>query len=233
MLTLDFDKLDIRPGHRVLDAGCGGGRHTFRALMEPCEVWATDLSVGEIKNVKLGIWDRKNQGLVKGKCLPFRSNIFHLPFPDGFFDRIIVAEVLEHLHKDVQALQELTRVLKPGGRMAVTVPTCFTERIYRQLSNEYFNTPGGHVRIYHPFELAQKITSQGLNIYDISFAHALHTPYWILRCIFGLHDATAKIPKWYHWLLVKFTVSPTMTKVENFLNYFFPKSIVLYSYKPK
>jgi hypothetical protein len=124
-------------------------------------------------------------------------------------------------------------VLKKGGKLAVTVPTCFTEKIYRLLSKEYFNTPGGHVRIYHPFELAEKITRQGLRIYDVSFAHAIHTPYWILRCIFGLHDLEARIPKLYHWLLVKATVSPFISKVEKVLDHFFPKSIVLYAAKRK
>ena len=231
MLTIDFDKFDVKPGHRVLDAGCGGGRHSFRACLESTEVWSTDLSKPELKSVQLGMWDRENQGLIEGCCLPFQSDIFQLPFPDGFFDRVIVAEVMEPLHEDTRALGELVRVLKPGGKIAVTVPTCFTERMYRRLSDEYFNTPGGHVRIYHPHELAGKITAQSLKIYGVSFAHALHTPYWILRCIFGLHDMEAWIPRWYHKLLLAFSVSPTMIKVEKFFDHFFPKSIVLYADK--
>lgn len=231
MLTVDFDRLDVRDGHRVLDAGCGGGRHTFRSLACKSMVWATDMSKKEIKEVKLGVWDRRDQGYVEGKCLAFQGDIFKLPFPDGFFDRIIIAEVMEHLYEDEKALAELVRILKPGGRVAVTVPTCFTERVYRLLSDEYFNTPGGHVRIYHPFELAQKITGHNLKIYDVSFAHAFHTPYWILRCIFGLHDNTAVIPKAYHWWLVQASISPFMRKFEKIFDHFFPKSIVLYAVK--
>jgi len=232
MLTVDFNRFGVKDGHRVLDAGCGGGRHTFRALSSRCEVWATDLSKAELEAVKLGVWDRRDQGYVKGKCLAFRGNVFKLPFPDGFFDRVIIAEVMEHLYEDEKALAELVRVLKPGGKVAVTVPTCFSERVYRLLSDEYFNTPGGHVRIYHPFELAQKISGRGLKIYDVSFAHAIHTPYWMLRCIFGLHDHNARIPKAYHWWLVRASISPFMGKVEKILDYFFPKSIVLYAAKP-
>jgi len=231
MLTVDFNRFDVQDGHRVLDAGCGGGRHAFRALMNKCSVWATDLCKQELQAVKLGIWDRSNQGFIKGQCLAFQSDIFRLPFPDEFFDRVLIAEVMEHLYEDEKALTELVRVLKKGGKLAVTVPTCFTEKVYRFLSDEYFNTPGGHVRIYHPTELAEKITRQGLRIYDVSFAHAIHTPYWALRCIFGLHDMEARIPKVYHWLLVKATVSSFMTKVENILNHFFPKSVVFYAVK--
>ena len=222
---------DVRDGHRMLDAGCGGGRHTFRALAEKCDVWATDMGRKEVEDVKLGVWERRDQGYVKGRCLAFQGDLFKLPFPDGFFDRVLIAEVMEHFYEDEKALTELVRVLKPGGKLAVTVPTCFTERIYRRLSPLYFNTPGGHVRIYHPFELAQKILKQGLKIYNISFAHAIHTPYWILRCIFGLHDQDARIPKAYHWVLLRASISPFMSKVEKVLDYFFPKSIVLYAVK--
>ncbi len=231
MLTVDFDRFDVKDGHRVLDAGCGGGRHTFRALACKSEVWATDLCKEELEAVKLGVWERRDQNFVEGRCLAFQGDMFKLPFHDGFFDRVIVAEVMEHLYEDERALGELVRVLKPGGRIAVTVPTCFTERIYRRLSKEYFNTPGGHVRIYHPFELAEKIAGKGLRIYDISFAHAIHTPYWILRCIFGLHNHNARIPKAYHWWLVRASISPFISKVEKVLDHFFPKSIVLYAVK--
>ncbi len=231
MLTVDFDKLDIKEGHRVLDAGCGGGRHTFRALAENSQVWATDMCRQELEAVRLGVWDRRDQGYIKGRYVAFQGDIFNLPFEDGFFDRVIIAEVMEHLYEDVGALRELVRVLKPGGKAAVTVPTWFSERVYKLLSDEYFNTPGGHVRIYNPHELARKITSENLSIYDISFAHSIHTPYWILRCIFGLHDYDAAVPKAYHKMLVAASVSPFMRKVEGFLNYFFPKSMVLYAQK--
>ncbi len=64
-------------------------------------------------------------------------------------------EVLEHIDDDVVALGELARVLKPGGTLAVTVPTWFPEKICWALSDEYHApfVDGGHVRIYTEAEL--------------------------------------------------------------------------------
>ena len=50
------------------------------------------------------------------------GNALSLPFADGEFDRIVAAEVLEHIHEDVQAIRELVRVLRPGG-IIVNAPT--------------------------------------------------------------------------------------------------------------
>jgi SAM-dependent methyltransferase len=61
--------------------------------------------------------------------------------------------VLEHLWADTVAIAELTRVLRPGGRMAVTVPTRWPERVCWALDHHYHDTPGGHVRIYRQHEL--------------------------------------------------------------------------------
>ena len=73
-----------------------------------------------------------------------------LPFPDGTFDRIIASEVMEHIPDDTGALDELVRMLKPGGMLAVTVPAWLSETICWTLSDEYYapKSVGGHVRIY-------------------------------------------------------------------------------------
>ena len=82
-----------------------------------------------------------------------------LPFPDDTFDRIIAAEVMEHIPDDEVAATELARVLKPGGTIAVTVPSWLPEVVCWKLSDEYHapKVVGGHVRIYTERELRQKL----------------------------------------------------------------------------
>ena len=106
-----------------------------------------------------------------------------------------------------------------------------TERMYKNLSDEYFKTPGGHIRIVNPREMARCMESNALRLYGVSFAHSFHTPYWMLRCLAGLHDEGARVPAAYRKFLHLSLYSPPLRMIENFLNYFFPKSIVLYAQK--
>ena len=100
---------------------------------------------------------------------------------------MITSEVLEHIQADVDALAELRRVLKPGGTFAATVPSEWPEKINWRLSDEYHapKSVGGHVRIYSATELKAKLRSAGLDVTGDHHAHALHSPYWWLKCAVG------------------------------------------------
>ena len=101
-----------------------------------------------------------------------------MPFGNGAFDRVIAAEILEHVPLDQRALAEIARVLRPGGLLAVTVPAWLPERICWKLSDDYHNTPGKHVRIYTRPELETKLHTAGFVIGEHHHAHGLHSPYW-------------------------------------------------------
>jgi len=233
MLTVDYNLLDVKPGQRVLDAGCGAGRHSFEAFRRGVELFSLDYSNEEVKKVMYSLVgaateDKSNGGCWQTVC----GDVHNLPFESGFFDRIICSEVIEHVHEDTRVLKEMARILKPRGRLAITTPTFFTEYVYDKLSPLYFTNPGGHVRKFLPKELASKIEYAGLKVYGIRFAHGYHSAYWMLRCIFGLEDENHPVPKAYRWVLVKTIYSKTMSKVENFFNYISPKSIIFYAWKP-
>ena len=112
-----------------------------------------------------------------------------LPFADGEFDRIVAAEILEHVPADIQAIDELVRVLRPGGTIAVTVPRWFPEVVCWKLSDDYHNIPGGHIRIYTDKELVSKARRTPAWYYDgRHYAHGLHAPYWWIKCAVGVDE---------------------------------------------
>jgi len=161
------------------------------------------------------------------------ADVLCLPFAERAFDRIICAEVCEHLHEDLRVLRGMAGLLKKGGRIAVTVPTTFSEAVYGLIEPFYFENPGGHVRIFTPWELEAKIREAGLKIYAVRHAHGFHSPYWLLRCIFGLDDENHVVSKAYRRFLEMVTGSPLMSRVEKLVfDRVCPKSIIFYAWKP-
>jgi SAM-dependent methyltransferase len=236
MLTVDYQRLEMKSGERLLDLGCGGGRHAFEAAKRGARVVALDAGTDEVMKVRdtLGamfeageISDPRGTGAVQGDAL-------RLPFPDGVFDRVIAAEVLEHIPDDTDAMRELVRVLRPGGLMAVTVPRFGPELVNWALSDEYHNVPGGHVRIYRRSELVGRLQRAGLRPVGSHHAHSLHSPYWWLRCAVGPKRDDHVFVKAYHRMLVwDITRSPWVTRTaDRVLNPVLGKSLVVYARKP-
>ena len=131
MLTVDFDRLDLRPGDRLLDLGCGFGRHAYEGLMRGADVVTCDVSRPELESV-LGtalVLAEDGQVDTTRMIAPVQGDATVLPFDDNSFDKIIASEVLEHVPDDTAAFAELSRVLRPGGTLAVTVPAWLPETI--------------------------------------------------------------------------------------------------------
>jgi SAM-dependent methyltransferase len=237
MLTVRYDELGVEPGDRLLDLGTGGGRHAFEALRRGAVVVALDADAGEVKNAN---------GLLQAvaaeepETAPARSGTAvvadarALPFAAHAFDRVIASEVLEHVPEDGVALSELARVLRPGGTMAVTVPRWWPERILWALSDEYHDTPGGHIRIYRRSVLGGRLGAAGLAAYGGHHAHALHSPYWWLRAAVGVRDDAHPLVRAYHRFLVwDITSAPPLTRLlDRWLNPVLGKSLVVYVRKP-
>ncbi len=238
MLTVDYDKFDLRPGMLVLDMGCGAGRHAFESFRRGARVVALDYSFDELAGVRDLLWAMRDAGEVpeSHEAQAVRGDALRLPFADDTFDRIIASEVMEHLRDDAGAMAELTRVLKPGGTMAVTVPAWLPEKICWSLSAEYHAplSEGGHVRIYTEDQLKHRMTDAGLHTAGSHRAHALHSPYWWLRCAVGPTNDTHPLVKAYHEVLVWDMVkAPFATRfTERLLNPIIGKSVVVYATKP-
>ena len=165
-----------------------------------------------------------------GRALALLGDAHQLPFPDGTFDAVILSEVLEHIPDDRHAIAEVARILRPGGTLAVTVPRWWPERVCWALSDAYHEVEGGHIRIYRRRELLSRLRAAALVPVGSHHAHALHSPYWWMRCLFGIENEAAVLPRLYHRFLVYDIMRrPWWTRTaERLLNPVLGKSHVIY-----
>jgi SAM-dependent methyltransferase len=238
VLTVRYQRLGLRPGDRLLDLGCGGGRHAYEAMRRGATVTAVDTDEAEIKDVgaMMNVLHSDDDACRQhgGRGTAGVADARRLPFPDAAFDRVIAAEVLEHIPDDTAAMTELARVLRPGGTMAVTVPRWGPEAVNWALSAAYHNTSGGHVRIYRRRQLCGRLAATGLRPYLAHHAHALHSPYWWLRCAVGVGNDQHPLVRAVHRVLVwDITAASPLTRVpDRLLNPLIGKSLVVYLRKP-
>jgi SAM-dependent methyltransferase len=238
MLTVEFDRLGLKPGDLVLDMGAGAGRHAFEVYRRGAHIVALDYSLADLKDCS-GLFSamaQAGEAPAGTHWATVNGDGTSLPFADGTFDFIICSEVMEHIPDDAAAAAELARVLKPGGLLAVTVPTFLPERICWALSDEYHApfVPGGHVRIFTEVELKNRFTTAGLVPEGTHHAHALHSPYWWLKCAVGpTNDDNPLVQAYLKLLTWDIMKAPKLTRwTEKALNPVLGKSLVLYARKP-
>lgn len=236
MQTINFDHLQLDAGDRLLDLGCGEGRHAITAYMlQDIESVGVDLSHKDLSTTRERFQtfeEPSNTG--KSLVIAVASGL-QLPFADNSFDKVICSEVLEHIPDYRAVLAEIARVLKPGGIFAASVPRFFPEWVCWQLSDAYHAMEGGHIRIFNARHLRLDIEQLGFVFYRRHHAHALHVPFWWLKCLFwrapGITEA--RVVSTYHRFLVwDLMQQPTITRwLEKVLNPLMGKSVVMYFVK--
>lgn len=127
LLTLNRDReyktlkqmLALRPTDRVLDVGSGDGFWTARFAAHCAQIVGLEPDEHALEYAR-ALYQRPNVEYVQG-------NAESLPYPPGTFDKVVSVSCLEHFADPLQGLREMARVLKPGGRLAISVDSLLPE----------------------------------------------------------------------------------------------------------
>jgi SAM-dependent methyltransferase len=229
--TVDFEYFRLQAGDRVLDLGCGEGRHVIAAYLEG-EVLSVgvDLALDDLVTTRDKFRPFARAAEAGGGFGLASATALSLPFADDTFDKVICSEVLEHIPDYRGALREIERVLRPGGLLCASVPRRWPEQLCWALSSAYHRVPGGHLRIFRAGHLCREIEQLGFAAYHRHGAHALHTPFWWLKCLFWSSREENWLLRQYHRLLVwDLMQAPALTRtLERWLNPLLGKSVVMY-----
>ena len=145
METVDFSLLELRKGDRLLDLGCGEGRHLVAACLNAeVDAIGIDLNLNDLKSAREKFEPFRKES--KGMFAIASANALRLPFADNSFDKVVCSEVLEHIPDYEGVLAEIRRVLRPGGQLLllehVRGQTSLTRRLTDWLHPLWFALQG-------------------------------------------------------------------------------------------
>ena len=238
MQTINLDYLQLQDGQQLLDLGCGHGRHTHAAYFHArCQAVGLDLGFDDICVARQGFLANPDLEPQTGHARRYDlmvGDALQLPFKYQQFERLICSEVLEHIPDYQAALSEIWRITKPGGRIGISVPHRWPEKICWLLSDDYHNTPGGHVRIFNAAALRADFEALGFHFERRHLSHGLHTPYWWLRCAVGVNNDRNIFVRAYKKLLeIEILKNPPVLRlISKLADRLMGKSVVLYFTKP-
>lgn len=233
--SIDPALLEIEANHRVVDLGCGTGRHVLELAKSPGNIIGADPSSHDLRVGRYLLEIMRRDGAVRARVHWMQAAGERLPFVDGAFDRVICTETLEHVADDAALACELVRVLKPGGIMAISVPDEFSEKLFWKLSRNYRTQVGGHVRIYRRAEIVRLLRNAGLEPFAVRYRHSLETAYWLSHiALWSEWGKQGPITGAFRRALDSTTArrSRLITAIDEIGNRILPKSIVVYSRKP-
>ncbi len=228
METFNFNLLNLKKIKKVIDVGCGNGRHlkSLGFKLTDSEIIGIDQSAPEITKLNKEF----DESVCKnGNAYKFiTGDIREMDVPDNSQDLVVCSEVLEHVPNFEAVLEECYRILKPGSVMLVSVPSYFPESLCWKYSKKYMQTPGGHIRIFKKNFLKERFKALNLKLFKHHREHALHSIYWIIRARNNMEENN--FLKSFHNLLVRqmFGQAKFSFALEKLLNPFFGKSECFY-----
>jgi SAM-dependent methyltransferase len=134
-------------GKRVLDVACGEGYGSALLAARATHVTGVDVSEAAVAHARSAYAGRKNLEFVAASCTD-------LPFPDASFDTVVSFETIEHIEPQAAFLDQVARVLKPGGVFVLSCPNKVEYSDKRDYANEF------HVKELYRDELAKLVAGR-------------------------------------------------------------------------
>ena len=230
MLTFNLTKYSLNESGTMLDVGCGEGRHIFGIMQNYPEMKCIGLDMDDDSLIKAEEGYEFFESISNAGAEFLKGSAYSLPFQNNSLDLIVCSEVLEHLHQYNDAVKEIHRVLKPGGKFYASVPASWPEKICWALSKDYQNQPGGHLRIFNQSKLVSEISDAGFKFLSSDRFHSIHAPYWWIRCLFWNTQDSNIIVKLYKKILERHILKKPflLDFIDKILNPFMGKSFSMY-----
>lgn len=190
-----IDKL-VRPhlsdGSRLLEIGCGAGNLLLQASVRGSYPVALDLSMQSLTFVRSRLQEAVTGIEAPGGFACVQAIGESLPLADGFFDCVLLSEVIEHLENPQVTIREAARMLRPGGRLLVTTPNYrsfwpLMEGVVDLMNMAPKMAGEQHISHFHPASLRRLLTDSGFDIdyfgtiYNLSPFLSLVFPEWAKR----------------------------------------------------
>ena len=189
--------LDLRPGERLLDIGCGSGHLSDCCGRRGARVVATDIAPA-------GVAAARARFPAAGAFVA--GDAYAMPLRPASFDVVVLSEVLEHLENVDAGLEEACQLLRPCGRLLVTVPCRETITQHLCIHCNRLTPANAHLHSFDAGRLAEHLQHQGMRVTRsaylsnkllelVGFPHLTRQwPYWAWRCVDDLLNRMTRRP---------------------------------------
>jgi SAM-dependent methyltransferase len=178
-------QLGLEPGSVVLDIGCADGRGTVRIADYGYVVIGVELLESLLDSLRAGSETRD--------LIACRGDATSLPMPDASVDGVALIEVLEHIPETAATLAEIRRVVRPGGRVCIAVPTGYSERIYGRLHPRYVAN-AEHIHRFDRRGLTAQLEAAGITVERVATRNLAPATSWLIHALLRTDaDATGKV----------------------------------------